>query len=258
MKDAYYFSHDSNAKDDPKIMMVIEEMGMEGYGIFWVLIEALRDQPGYIYPIKLLPALARRYNTTHAKVETVVRNYGLFSINDDAFFYSESLMRRMEKLDEKRKKRIENSRKGGQKTQSLNSARKNASTTSSVTSSGTSSVTKASKVNKSKVKEINNTQSEKLLVSTCFDFDLFWTAYDKKVDRKRCESIYTKINEVDRKKIKDTIDLYVSTNKNRQYRKNPQTYLNGNCWDDDLTDVVVINKNQPKSSTPTEKRKFTY
>ena len=123
MKDAYYFSHDSNAKDDPKIMMVIEEMGMEGYGIFWVLIEALRDQPGYIYPIRLLPALARRYNTTHAKVETVVRNYGLFSINDEAFFYSESLMRRMEKLDEKRKKRIENGRKGGQKTQSLNSSR---------------------------------------------------------------------------------------------------------------------------------------
>jgi hypothetical protein len=104
----------------------------------------------------------------------------------------------------------------------------------------------------------NNTQSKKLLVSTCFDFDLFWTAYDKKVDRKRCESIYAKINEADRKKIKDTIDLYVSTNKNRQYRKNPQTYLNGNCWEDDLTDVVVISKNQPKSSTPTEKRNFRY
>ena len=40
-KDAYYFSHDSNAKDDPKCMVLIDQLGLEGYGIFWVLIETL-------------------------------------------------------------------------------------------------------------------------------------------------------------------------------------------------------------------------
>ena len=43
-KDAYYFSHDSNAKDDPKCMLLIEELQLEGYGIYWILIEVLREQ----------------------------------------------------------------------------------------------------------------------------------------------------------------------------------------------------------------------
>lgn len=32
-KDAYYFTHDSNAKDDPKCALLIDQLGMEGYGI---------------------------------------------------------------------------------------------------------------------------------------------------------------------------------------------------------------------------------
>jgi hypothetical protein len=97
LKDAYYFSHDSNAKDDPKCVLLIEQLGLEGYGIFWVLIETLRDQPEYKYPLALIPALARRYNTTAEKMKTVVGSYGLFQIENDEFFFSESLDRRMEK-----------------------------------------------------------------------------------------------------------------------------------------------------------------
>ena len=99
MKDAYYFSHDSNAKDDPKCVLLIEQLGLEGYGIFWVLIETLRDQPEYKYPLALIPALARRYNTTSEKMKTVVSQYGLFEITPEGeFFFSESLCRRMESI----------------------------------------------------------------------------------------------------------------------------------------------------------------
>lgn len=101
-KDAYYFSHDSNAKDDPKCVLMIEQLGMEGYGIYWVLIETLRDQADYTYPINLLPALARRYNTTSEKVKTVVFNYGLFDVKDDVIFFSQSLINRMLPLHQKR------------------------------------------------------------------------------------------------------------------------------------------------------------
>ena len=95
-KETCYFSHDANAKDDFKIMLLIEELGLEGYGIFWILIETLREQQNYKYPLKLLSVLARKYNTTLAKLEVVVRNYHLFEIEDDCFFYSRSLNRRME------------------------------------------------------------------------------------------------------------------------------------------------------------------
>lgn len=101
-KDAYYFSHDSNAKDDFKIMLLIEELGLEGYGIFWVLIETLREQESFKYPIKLLPSLSRKYNTTLTKMEVVVKNYNLFIIDSDSFFFSESLNNRMELMNKKR------------------------------------------------------------------------------------------------------------------------------------------------------------
>ena len=95
---AYYFSHDSNAKDDPKCMLLIDQLGLEGYGIFWILIEVLREQPQYSYPLNLVPILARRYNTTAEKMNTVIRNYGLFQFDDENNFFSLSLNKRMDKV----------------------------------------------------------------------------------------------------------------------------------------------------------------
>jgi hypothetical protein len=112
-KDAYYFTHDSNAKDDPKCIMLIEELGMEGYGIYWMLIETLRDQPDYRASLGILPALARRYNTTFEKVRAVVSRYGLFRSDGEEFFYSESLVDRMRALEENRRKRQLAGQKGG-------------------------------------------------------------------------------------------------------------------------------------------------
>ena len=105
-KETSYFSHDANAKDDFKVMLLIEELGLKGYGIFWVLIETLREQQNYKYPLKLLSVLARKYNTTLAKLEVVVRNYHLFIIEDDCFFYSSSLNRRMQKMEEAIEQRV--------------------------------------------------------------------------------------------------------------------------------------------------------
>lgn len=106
-KDAYWFRHDSNAKDDPKCVMLIEQLGLEGYGIYWTLIEVLREQPGYTYPLNLVPALARRYNTTAEKMKAVIFGYDLFVVKDDVFFFSESLMRRMNRYDLIKQKRVE-------------------------------------------------------------------------------------------------------------------------------------------------------
>ena len=95
---AYYFSHDSNAKDDPKCMLLIDQLGLEGYGIYWVLIEVLRDQPEFKYPLNLIPILARRYNTTAEKMMTVIRNYELFNFDAENMFFSLSLNNRMNKI----------------------------------------------------------------------------------------------------------------------------------------------------------------
>lgn len=111
-KDAYYFTHDSNAKDDPKCALLIDQLGMEGYGIYWMLIEVLRDQPDYKYPLALLPSLARKYNTTPQKIEAVIRGYQLFVVEGGVVFLSESLTRRMNDWDSKKLKRSLAGKKG--------------------------------------------------------------------------------------------------------------------------------------------------
>lgn len=85
-KDAYYFSHDANAQDDPKLMLLIEQMAMEGIGIYWCLIEKLRAEKDYSLPLATLPAFAHRWHTSAEKVQTVVKNYDLFKIVKEKFF----------------------------------------------------------------------------------------------------------------------------------------------------------------------------
>lgn len=110
-KDAYYFPHDCNAKDDPKCARLIDEIGLEGYGVYWILIEKLREQPGYRYPLHLVQVIARQYNTTHELVSKVINEFDLFCVTKSHFF-SKSLNRRMGPLDERREKLSNAGKKG--------------------------------------------------------------------------------------------------------------------------------------------------
>ena len=39
--EAYYFSHDSNARNDEKVLMLRAKHGWEGYGLYWALVEMM-------------------------------------------------------------------------------------------------------------------------------------------------------------------------------------------------------------------------
>jgi hypothetical protein len=114
-KESFYFSHDANAHIDDKILELRSEYGWEGYGIFWVLIEILRSQSDYSYERSKMAGLS----IATAKPKDWLILYidycielGLF-VEKDGDFYSESLMNRMEQIDEKRKKRADAGRLGG-------------------------------------------------------------------------------------------------------------------------------------------------
>jgi hypothetical protein len=47
-KTAIYFTHDSNARRDPKIRALIVNWGFAGYGMFWALIEMIREEGGLL------------------------------------------------------------------------------------------------------------------------------------------------------------------------------------------------------------------
>lgn len=171
-KDAYYFPHDSNAKDDPKCVLLIEQLGMEGYGIYWMLIETLREQPDYTYPVANIPALGRRYNTTAEKVKTVVCNYGLFTVKDDKIFFSDSLNRRMLVLEEKRAKHSEAGRLGNAARWKTSQTDRNAIT---MRSQFIASKVKKSKVNESVGEESMRGKRKRFSPPTPSEVESFFT-----------------------------------------------------------------------------------
>jgi hypothetical protein len=83
-KDTYYFQHDYNAANDVKCLFLRQQLGMEGYGIFWFLIESLANAGGSL-PLSITPVLAMQMQVTEAKVKAVITSFNLFEIFDDSF-----------------------------------------------------------------------------------------------------------------------------------------------------------------------------
>lgn len=82
------------------------------------------------------------------------------------------------------------------------------------------------------------------------EFEKFWNLYNKKQDRKRCEAKFKKLSKTDKAKIFETLPAYVASTPDEQYRKNPLTYLNGECWNNE-----IINRNGARqTSTPSNRQ----
>jgi len=87
-KDAYYFPHFSNARHDRKIKRITKELGVEGYGIYFMILEVLREQTDLKYPVQDIDLLADEFRTSEQKVRIVITNYDLFTIDEDEMFFS--------------------------------------------------------------------------------------------------------------------------------------------------------------------------
>lgn len=109
MKENYYFSHDSNALTDPKILSMRCDYGMEGYGIFWAIVEMLRVQEEYKLELNklnfnALKMLCMTQTDIEEFVNKCIKEYSLFE-TDEKYFWSDSLCKRMEKKDDVKQKR---------------------------------------------------------------------------------------------------------------------------------------------------------
>lgn len=105
---AYYFSHDSNARNDDKILALRMKHGWEGYGLYWALIERMREAADYACVCDY-NVVAYDLRTDAAKIKSIIEGFGLFAFATDEdgrkCFYSESLRRRMRAADDLSEKR---------------------------------------------------------------------------------------------------------------------------------------------------------
>ncbi len=109
-KEAYYFSHDSNARNDPKILQMRSVYKSEGYGWFWILVEMMREQEDFKLSLEgecVWNAFAMQTQCDADAIKRFaldcINRFKLFS-SDGEYFWSDSLIRRMKQRDEKSEK----------------------------------------------------------------------------------------------------------------------------------------------------------
>lgn len=109
-KETFYFSHDSNARNDIKIKAMRKTYGLEGYGMYWLIIETLREEVEHKLPIKeyVFDGIATDAGLDaqfiQKYIDDCINKFELFQ-SDGEYFWSRSLMERMEKMHNIREKR---------------------------------------------------------------------------------------------------------------------------------------------------------
>lgn len=99
-----YFPHDSDARSDDKIISLRIKHKWEGYGLYWALIEKLRDSKDYTLKLDY-NVLAFDLRSDAALIKSIINDFGLFSFTENGeCFYSKSLNMRMKPMDEKKAK----------------------------------------------------------------------------------------------------------------------------------------------------------
>lgn len=112
VKSTNYFSHDSNARNDEKLVRLRMKQGAAGYGVYFMILERLREEADYM-SVKDYNMIAFDLRVDAAIVKSVVEDFGLFTFTDDGkCFYSESFTRRMDIKDTLRRQRSEGGKIG--------------------------------------------------------------------------------------------------------------------------------------------------
>ena len=133
-KDVYYFSHDVNASNDPKIVAMESEFGVISYAWWWKLIEKLASSEDYRLPFKKYTFIALDKelgilnenerplnenehtffcsNKSFLFINSLIYDFELLEC-DDEYFWSPSLIRRQEERRSKFEKKQEQRRLAG-------------------------------------------------------------------------------------------------------------------------------------------------
>lgn len=105
-KDAYWFKHDAGAGRDIKMLELKSIYSHWGIGVYWEVIEVLREQNNYRFEVKKLQLLCSLIQcddfTKFNNFYNDCLRIGLLN-KDDKYLYSNSLLDRMNKWEAKKR-----------------------------------------------------------------------------------------------------------------------------------------------------------
>lgn len=94
-------------------------------------------------------------------------------------------------------------------------------------------------------------QVTKANVSSIPTFETWWDFYGKKRGRKKAEAKWNKLSLAEKVACMRATPAYVASTPDPVYRKDPLTYLNGECWNDEI--IQKQNHEQQRVISLTEK-----
>tara|TARA_R100001594_G_scaffold3302_1_gene12484 strand:+ start:1250 stop:2017 length:768 start_codon:yes stop_codon:yes gene_type:complete len=104
-----YFSHDSNSRNDIKLIKVRAKHGYQGYGIYFALIELLFSEDNKLC-VDDFETLAFGLNCDSDILKDIILNYQLFIVEDNCF-YSKRLNTTIDEINKKSQQASENAKK---------------------------------------------------------------------------------------------------------------------------------------------------
>lgn len=255
-KKAPFFSHDMNARHDPKMSAMRGVYGSQGYGWFWMLIEMMAESDGYQLDCKskyTFNAYGMQLQCNSEEMQKFITDciveFELFE-SDSMYFWSNSLRNRMQYRDLVSEKRTEAANKRWEKRQED---------------------ANASKINANAMQnDANKTKQNKTLKDTvdsneCDDaFERWYSIYPKQgsVKKKAFESWKSlwKDKKIDIEKLMNGTNSYIAYQNHNQYKTcGAQVFLNQQRWEDNWsiqeTQQKVVQfqqvRNVPKEYVPT-------
>lgn len=207
----FYFTHDYNARNDYKMLSLLDSFGMEGIGVYWCVIEMLYEEDGYLL-LEDIDDVTKALRTNTTVLRGVI-NSKLFK-KDDKKFWSESVLRRLNVRKEKSEKARQSVSKRYERTTNVNER----------------IPSNTIKGKERKVKEINIHPL----------FSMFWDVYPRKQSKKEAINAFNKINPND-----ELLNVMISSidrwSRSEDWLKDggkfiphPSTWLNQQRWEDEL------------------------
>lgn len=131
MKETYYFSHDYNASQDPKMMSLLSQCGLSGIGMYWIVVEILHQQPNSKILYKTYEDYIDFYGRIDGenehllnKIKQVLTSVELLKIDGD-YIYSERVLNNKKERERLSQIRSEAGKKSAKVRSSLTSVQQN-------------------------------------------------------------------------------------------------------------------------------------
>lgn len=242
-----WFKHDSNANIDEKLQEVLLDYGLEGYGLYWYCLELIvgkLSENNITFELKHdARVIARNTGSTTQKVEEMMRRFvelGLFE-NGNGAITCMKVARRL----------ASSATSNPAMRRMISVINKSVSSTSDQVVM-TESCRSHDVVMKEENRKEENRKEENNLAQTqdagVNSFDVFYSKYPVKKSKAKAQEVWKKLKPDDALISLMIIAIDNQIREKEQLRvagrfvpewKHPSTWLNGRCWEDEISSEPV-------------------